>query len=173
MTSLFSAGYSSDHPCIESIQCTFNTWVVWSENCGHLPKMMTSFMNSPLLQKPIPCKMERWRPCSKISLHMVQIIQSLLLRDIEFIFVIHSSERFAGSELRIFLEIGKKIKKGGWWCVIVRGNQWQRAELSRLNGDPWPRNNFHLTHSKLTTINIHYFLNAYFTMLWSQITYEK
>ena len=122
MTSLFSAGYSSDHPCIESIQCTLNTWVVWSENRGYLPKMTMSFMNSPLLQKPIPCKEKRWRPCSKISLHMVQIIQSLLLRDIEFIFVIHSSERIAGYELRIFLEICKKIKRGVgdvWLCEAI------------------------------------------------------
>ena len=27
LTSLFSACFSSDHGCIESIQCTFNTWV--------------------------------------------------------------------------------------------------------------------------------------------------
>ena len=32
----------------ESTLYTLNTWLVWSENRGNPPKMMTSFMNSPL-----------------------------------------------------------------------------------------------------------------------------
>ena len=53
MTSSSSAGLTSDHPRIGSIQCTPNMWVVWSENCGYPLKMMTSFMNSPLIARPI------------------------------------------------------------------------------------------------------------------------
>ena len=26
--------FTSDHQCIESKQCTLNTWVVWNENCA-------------------------------------------------------------------------------------------------------------------------------------------
>ena len=48
MTSSFS-----DHPCILSTLYTLNAWVVWIENRGYQPKMMMSFMNSPLLQKTI------------------------------------------------------------------------------------------------------------------------
>ena len=29
-----STVFTSDHPCIESKQCTLNTWVVWNENCA-------------------------------------------------------------------------------------------------------------------------------------------
>ena len=48
MTWSFSAGFTSDRPCIASTLYTLITWEVWKENCGYLPKMMTSFMNSPL-----------------------------------------------------------------------------------------------------------------------------
>ena len=46
-----STVFTSDYPCIESMQYTLHTWVVWSENREYLPKMMTSFMNtnSPIL----------------------------------------------------------------------------------------------------------------------------
>ena len=48
MTSSFSVGFSSDHPCIESTSYTLNTWLVGSWKRWYLPKMMTSFMNNPL-----------------------------------------------------------------------------------------------------------------------------
>ena len=32
-----------------TVHYTLNTWVVWNENCGYPPKMMTSFMYSPFL----------------------------------------------------------------------------------------------------------------------------
>ena len=50
MTSSFSAGFTSDHPCIESTSYTLNTWVVWSENRGYPQKIMMSSMNSPKQQ---------------------------------------------------------------------------------------------------------------------------
>ena len=53
------AGFTSDHQCIESTLYTLNTWLVWSENRGYPPKMMTSFMNSPLgnvIQVALPAK---------------------------------------------------------------------------------------------------------------------
>ena len=27
-------GFTSDHPCIKSTQCTLNTWVFWNESCA-------------------------------------------------------------------------------------------------------------------------------------------
>ena len=47
MTPSFSAGFTSDQPCIESTLFTLKTWVVWSENRGYSPKWWRHLWSAP------------------------------------------------------------------------------------------------------------------------------